>query len=138
LGDDQADLAPGVDVEVETLWQAERQRRDVFNGRILSAVEITPNRLLGRVVEYRRFVAQQANPALFDVLRVRPVGVSGVLHCADGLVFGRRAAGLTQGAGLWELVPSGSLDVPPGARQGAQIDYRAQILAELSQEIGIS
>jgi hypothetical protein len=138
LGGDNATLSPAMEAEVEGLWRAEERRRHVFNGRIVSAVEITPGRILGRVVEYRWFVAQQARPELFEVLRVRPVGVSGLLHCADGLVFGRRAAGLTQGAGLWELVPSGSLDVPHEAGHGARIDYRAQILAELHQEIGVA
>jgi len=63
------------------------------------------------------------------------VAVSGLLECPDGIVFGRRAATVTQDAGLWELVPSGGLDgskFVPG-----EIDFRGQILAELHEEVGI-
>src|ERR1700733_13935178 len=84
-------VTPSVSVqsEVEQLWQAEQQRsgKPLTNGRILSAVEISPQRILGRVAEYRHLIAQRARPELFDVLRVRPVAVSGVLECADGLVL---------------------------------------------------
>lgn len=136
---DSTDTLPtAVQSEVEQLWQAEQQRRgkSLSNGRILSAVEISPQRILGRVVEYRHLIAQRARPELFDVLRVRPVAVSGMLECADGIVLGRRAATVTQHAGLWELVPSGGLDTS-GVPEGSEVDYRAQILIELREEVGI-
>ena len=131
-------LPASVESVVEHLWQAEQQRRgqSLFNGKILSAVEISPQRILGRVLEYRHLIAQRARPELFDVLRVRPVAVSGVFECADGIVFGRRAGTMTQDAGLWELVPSGGIDTSE-VPDGAEVDYRAQILTELHKEIGI-
>lgn len=105
-------LSAEVEAEVEHLWQVEQQRRGkaLFNGKILSAIEVSPQQIIGRIVEYRHLIAQRARPELFDVLNVRPVAVSGLFECADGLVFGRRAGSMTQDAGLWELVPSGGID----------------------------
>jgi hypothetical protein len=65
------------------------------------------------------------------------VGVSGLFQCAGGVVFGRRAAALMQDPGQWELVPSGGLDTAR-LRVGGQVDYRAQILTELHEELGIA
>ena len=130
-------LPDSIEHEVEALWQMEQTRRGaaVFNSSLLSAVESSSQQIVGRVVEYRLLVAQRARPELYDVLQVRPVAVSGLLECADGIVFGRRAATVTQDAGLWELVPSGGLDASkfvPG-----EVDYRDQILLELHEEVGV-
>lgn len=139
LTDSPLVLPSDLEVEVELLWQAEQARRGkaLFNGKIFSAVEITPDTILGRIVEYRHLIAQRAKPELFDVLNVRPVAVSGLFECANGVVFGRRSGAMTQDAGLWELCPSGGLDTSKTAA-GGKMDYRAQILTELSEEIGIS
>jgi len=130
-----ADLA----AEIELLWQAEQERRGktLFDGRILSAVEIGAERISGYVVEYRRFIAQKLRPGLFPALRVRPVAVSGLLRCADGILFGRRAEATTQDAGMWELAPSGGLDAN-GLDGQSRADLKAQIMAELREEVGLS
>jgi len=114
-------LSNVIEAEVERLWQAEQARRGkaLFNGKILSAVEITPNGILGQIVEYRHLIAQRAQPELFGALNVRPVAVSGLLDCANGIVFGRRAGSMTQDAGLWELAPSGGLDTSKVAGGGS-------------------
>lgn len=131
-------LSGGVDAEVERLWQAEQTRRGnrLFNGKILSAIEVASDGILARIVEYRHLIAQRDNPDLFEALNVRPVAVSGLLECPEGILFGRRAAMTTQHAGLWELCPSGGLEMSAFVRDGA-VDYRAQILAELREEIGV-
>ena len=132
-------LPPGLETEVQGLWEAEQERRSnpLFNGRILSASDIAPSRITGHVVEYRRWVAQRARPDLFVALRVRPVAVSGLLQCADGVVFGRRAGTTTQDAGMWELVPSGGVDTSDVERM-SRADIRGQILTELHEEVGLT
>jgi hypothetical protein len=129
----------GVEAEIERLWTAEQSRRGepLFNGKILSATEVDPNWIVGSIVEYRHLIAQRANPELFHELNVRPVAVSGLLECVAGVLFGRRAKSVTEAAGLWELCPSGGLDVSE-AVVGGDVDYRAQILIELQEEIGVS
>lgn len=137
---DEAPLAlpADSDAEVDRLWQAAQLRAGgtLFNGRMFSATEVTPDRVRGRLAEYRCWLAQRARPALFARLQVRPVAVSGLLECADGILFGRRAGSLTQDAERWELCPSGALEVGE-VRAGAEVDYRAQVLTELREEIGI-
>ena len=131
-------LPHDLEAEVESLWQAEQRRRGqaLFNGYILSATEIGPARIAGRRVEYRRLMAQRLRPELFETLRVRPVAVSGILRCADGVVFGRRAQSSVQDPGLWELVPSGGIDTA-GIVGAGPIDLRNQILTELNGEVGL-
>ena len=132
-------LTAGMSAEVERLWQAEQSRRGtgLFNGRILSAVEVDPDSILGEVVEYRLLIAQIGRPELFHDLKIRPVAVSGMLECPAGLLFGRRAGSVTQDAGSWELCPSGGLDVSRVA-VGADVDYRAQLMVELAEEAGLT
>ncbi|HZQ18199.1 MAG TPA: hypothetical protein VFA90_05715 [Terriglobales bacterium] len=132
-------LTESVQREIESLWHAEEQRRGkgMFNGQVLSVVEISSEGITARVSEYRHFIAQRKRPELFDVLRVRPLAVSGVLACRDGIVFGLRESAVTQHAGSWELVPSGGIDTNTQTK-GGEVDYRATILAELQEEIGIS
>jgi len=122
---------------VEALWQAEQTRRGkaMHDGRIMSAVRVSATGIHGCTVGYRHLIAQRARPELFSQLCVRPVAVSGLLHCRGGIVFGHRANSMTQDAGLWELVPSGGIDTN---NSGTTVDYIAQIRAELSEETGIT
>ncbi len=60
---------------------------------------------------------------------VRPLGVTGLLLCPQGLVLGRRSATLAITAGLWEAAPAGGLDRP---------DPAAVVLCELQEELGLA
>lgn len=126
--------------EVARLWRAEQTRRGsagaLFDGPILSAVEVAPNRVAGRVGRYRQLIAQRARPELYARLNIRPVAVAGILVCDDGLVFGRRIESVTEAPGQWETVPAGGVDASHVDDRG-RIDYRAQILTELEEEVGI-
>lgn len=134
-------LSDDLEHEVECLWQAEQSRRgkEIFNGRIMSASTVSDVGVDGYIVEYRHLIAQRAQPELFETLQVRPVAVSGLFECADGIVFGRRAGCMTQDAGLWELVPSGGIDTSKIKNDVTivSLDFCSQLLAELSQEVGI-
>lgn len=120
-----------LEARVDAIWAAEQRVRDdrLFNGRILSLVEYSPHRLTLQRSEYRYLVARLRQPSMADELDVRPVGVTGVLTCRDGLVLGRRADAVTQDAGRWESAPAGVLDQP---------DAYAQVRDELREEVGIT
>jgi hypothetical protein len=134
----QCETPASLEAEVDRLWGIEQLRRSepLSNGGILSAVSVSPDRILGKIARYKHYIAQRARPELYDVLQIRPVAVSGVLECMDGLVFGRRAQDVTQQPGFWELVPSGGIDVSD-VTSTQEIDYRAQVLKELREEIGV-
>jgi len=77
---------------------------------------------------YRHYLAGRADPVLGHALGLRALGVSGLLSCQDGWVFGRRSA-VVDHCGQWELVPSGGAETT---------NLKAQILKELDEEIGLS
>jgi hypothetical protein len=131
-------LPASLEAEVAVLWERERAKRPdgLFDGRIFSVAALARERISGCFVPYRRLIAQRARPGLFAGLRIRPLAVSGLLAGADGVVFGRRAVGVTDDAGRWELVPSGG--ITPDCVDGAgAVDLRRQILAELAEEVGL-
>ncbi len=131
-------ITPEVLARVEDIWQAEAANRgtELFNGRLFSIEHFNQERITGWLAEYRWFIAQRRDPSLYKALRVRPLGVTGVLCCADGIVFGRRADHVEMDAGLWELAPSGGVD---GSQLDAmnKLDLGAHLLTELKEEIGI-
>ena len=137
-GSDGTDLDAALEAEVQALWEAEQARRggNLFNNRLFSVQTLDEDRIVGRFVEYRLFVAQRAKPALFERLGVRPLAVSGLLRCAQGVVFGLRHGATTQESGLWELVPSGGVGPAADAGEG-RVDVRRQLLDELGEEIGL-
>ena len=137
---------PGLDIAfdavVETLWREAAQRvaaggaGTLFNGRVFSADRITPTDITGHVTEFRRIVAQMERPELFGVLGLRPLAVCGVLRCADGVPFGRRHPAAIYQPGMWQLPPAGSVD-PSAVGADGTVDLGAQVLTELTEELGI-
>jgi hypothetical protein len=109
----------------------------LFNGHVFSADRITPTDITGHVTEFRRIVAQMEQPALFAALGLRPLAVCGVLRCADGVPFGRRHPAAIYQPSMWQLPPAGSVD-PGRIEADGRVDLRAQVLAELIEELGIS
>jgi hypothetical protein len=98
-------LPSAVDLEVERLWQAARQRvaaggaGRLFNGRVFSADAITPDLITGHLTEFRRIVAQMERPELFAELGLRPLAVCGVLRCANGVGGGIPRRSIRRGCG---------------------------------------
>lgn len=131
-------LAAALDAEIDRHWAAAQVRTDgtLFNGQVFSADVITPRLICGHWTEFRRIVAQMARPGLHAQLGIRPLAVGGVLHGPDGVVFGRRPARAVYQPGEWQLPPAGSLD-PSAARAEGALDFTAQILIELREEVGL-
>ena len=127
-----------VNARVQTIWDEEIQRRSttLFNGEIVSVMSVNETNIVGRRAEYRWLLAQSHDHAFFRWFQVRPLAVTGVLTCPEGIVIGRRSASVFQFPGLWELAPSGSVDV---VMRGSDhnIDLLSQLMRELSEEIGL-
>jgi hypothetical protein len=133
------ELDPGLERRVEALWRDEQAQRgaSLFNGTLLSVVSHTSERIEAGITEYRRFVAQRRDPALFAELKARPLAVSGLTRCRDGIIFGRRSKTSTQDAGRWELVPSGGVD-GRAVQPGGSVSLTRQLMEELREEVGCS
>ena len=136
------ELDPSLDATVEELWRRAAHRvaaggaGSLFNGRVFSADRITSTEITGHFTEFRRLVAQMEQPALFATLGLRPLAVCGVLRCADGVPIGRRHQAAIYQPGMWQLPPAGSVDQGAVGADGT-VDLRAQILTELTEELGI-
>ena len=129
-------LDPALDAVVERHWQAACARHPLFNGQVFCADRYDAAGLDGHWTEYRRQVAQMADPGLFRRLQVRSLAVCAALCCQDGVVLGQRDAGAVYQPGLWQLPPAGSVD--RGADRGATADLGAALMAELWEELGLS
>ncbi len=132
---DMPPLGPVLEATVARRWNEAAALRPLFNGRVFCADRITPGRIDGHWTEYRRVIAQMADPGLFRALRVRSLAVCGVLTGPDGVAIGRREPRSAYQAGLWQLPPAGSVD-QKAARPGGASWHHA-ILAELREELGL-
>jgi len=139
LGATPPTLPSAILSRIEEIWRSEKERRKetLFNGRLFSVETAEPKRIVGWLAEYKWFLAQRRDPNLGRILRIYPLAVTGLLVCADGVVFGRRADHVEQDAGLWELVPSGGID-GSASRPDGSIDLIQHLLTELVEETGIT
>jgi len=126
-----------VNDRIQAIWDEEIQRRStkLFNGEIVSVMSVDETSIVGRRAEYRWLLAQSRDQSFFPWFQVRPLAVTGILTCPEGVVIGRRSASVFQFPGLWELAPSGSVDV---VKEDSNIDLLAQLMQELHEEIGLS
>lgn len=101
----------------------------LFDGPALTLIRHDRRRLEVAEVRYRHVLARRTDPELGRLgLDVRPLAVTAVLLCPQGVVFGRRSAAVAADAGVWEALPAGGLSRP---------DPRAQVAEELSEELGL-
>jgi hypothetical protein len=139
-GSPTIDVASRVEVadrdvdRVQVHWEkVVRAKPGLFDGPILTVTAIGSGRITVAATSYRFLLAAKLDPGLKAALNLRPLAISGMLRCPDGYVFGRRGSAVTEAAGAWELVPSGG--VRPS---GGQVDLKAQMAAELLEEVGLS
>ena len=125
-----APLPADLEAAVEDAWRtaAADSGGRLFNGVLFTLLDHDARQARVERSEYRRHVAARSDPGLAERLALRPLGVTGLTACRDGVVLGRRAARLELG-GLWEPAPAGTLD---------RLDGRALVLEELGEELGVA
>jgi len=120
-----------IDPRVDEIWVEEKKRigTHLTDGKIFSLSEHDTDHLLIHSSEYRYVLARRRAPDLANAgLNIQPIGVTGILLCADGLVLGRRSKLVSADTGLWESAPAGGLSRP---------DPKGQIMEELEEELGL-
>jgi len=126
---------PVLEQGIEAIWQETRQKHPgLYNGRVFCLSDLTENTLPGFWCEYRWVLAQMRSPELAAQLRLRSLAVTALLICPEGVVLGRRNPKSLYLPGYWQGVPAGSVEARPGDET---IDLKAQLLAELEEEIGL-
>lgn len=129
-------LPAALQASVDRVWEAAIvQNSQLFDGSIFTVVDYAGDRMLLARGSYRHIVAARHDNAIKQALGLKPLAVSGILAGPGGFLFGRRARTVAQGAGLWELAPSGAVDAGNG---GATPDLGDEILRELREEIGLT
>ncbi len=132
-------LSPSVRDSVSRLWESAKQANpSITDGRVLCYRDhvILAGAVTVRcfVTRYSRFVARLADPTL--EISADPLGVCGAIRDRNGwTLVGRRGKATTEYSGHFEFVPAGSV-TPPSARNG-RIDFVAQLMLELEEEVGI-
>jgi hypothetical protein len=136
-------LPAALEARIDALWATASARvaaggaGHLFNGQVFSVDTIGPDHITGHLTEYRRLVAQVEDHRLFAELGIRSLAACGVLTCSAGVVIGRRPPAAIYQPGMWQLCPAGSVD-GGAVRPDGTMDYRAQLLTELREELGIS
>jgi 8-oxo-dGTP pyrophosphatase MutT (NUDIX family) len=138
LGAAAPTIGPDIEARVNEIWQREKQLRshELYNGRLFSVDHCDSKTIVGWISEYRYFLAQRREPSLHAALKIKPLAVTGILSCPDGVLFGRRSGRSEMEAGCWELVPSGGVDDAAVGSAG-QVSLERCILIELEEETGI-
>lgn len=117
---------------VDAVWAAEKKERGdhLTDGVIFELAEFDPDRLLVIPSRYRFVLARRRKPELeTHGVAIRPLAVTGILTCADGLVLGRRGLRVASDAGLWEPAVAGGM---------SQENPISQVFEELKEELGLS
>ncbi len=124
---------------VDQIWTKARASRPnaLSDGSIFNVSELEWPAVHGHFIDYKFFFAAQQYPHQFSELNIRPLAVTGITDCDGGLIFGRRAAWVTQDPGSWEFAPSGGLE-PASRRADGVVDFCRQLKEELSEETGLS
>ncbi len=133
----QPNLSPAIQHKIDAIWKKEliRTQGKIFNGKLLSADDFDGKHLTSHFVEYKHYLAQARDPALKDLLKIRPICVSGYTLANDHILMGKRADYVTDYQNFYELVPSGGID--PSAIHHEHVDVNKQLIIELQEEAGI-
>ena len=122
---------------IDEIWGDETRRRGraLYDAPIMYFHRHEGNKLFGRFMRYKEFLAIRGEPDILPGVEIQTIGVSGLIFCDDAVAFARRSKDVRGYPGMYELVPSGNID-REFIRDG-RVDYRAQLAAELREETGV-
>jgi len=130
-------LSSDITAHIDKIWDEGKEKAggSLFNGRFFSLLPGHGDE--GFFADYKFWLAQRVDPSLYTVLKLRPLAVTGLVRCADGILFGRRGAKVQQAPGCWELIPSGGIADTAFIEGEDRIDPLRQFFDELQEETGL-
>lgn len=123
-------IPPHLEARVNEIWNATlaENPHGVYDGPIHAMLRHSPDEVTSYHTSFRYLAACRQDAELAAALSFAAIGVTGMLTCPGGLVFGRRAGSVASNQGRWELAPAGVL---------SQESPRLQLMEELQEELGI-
>ena len=133
---DAPPLAEHVRRRMDEIWEAELAAGNtaIFDGKLLGIRARNGDRWQAEIGSYKRFLCGLRDRSLAEEIAFFPVGITGLIHCRDGYIIGKRAAGLAQDGGRLEFVPAGGMD--PGDVVGGFADPIHALEKEWREETG--
>jgi len=128
---------PDAAARIDAIWDEQKQLRGdhLYDAPLLVLDSYNTEVMVGRWATYRRYVAVRQDQLLGPLV---PVGVSGILVCGDAVVLAERSRSVTSYPGFFELAPSGAIDQAFFDADSESVDYVAQLLRELEEEIELA
>lgn len=121
---------------LEEIWKATlAEKPQLFNGQLLSAVELSPNELVGEFIDYRTYLGTLHDGAFARALCLETVSISCITTYGDNVLVGRRSKDVMHYANCYELAPSGGID--SRAIENGQPDILKTVYFELEEECNI-
>lgn len=117
--------------QVNALWNPL-----LINTPVVSVLSCDREGIVGELIEYKLCYACSVLPSLSAKLSVAPLCVSGRTFWGDKLLIGRRSGCVSTYRNMWELAPSGGVDISCVCEDGS-VDVEGALLAELEQEAAI-
>ncbi|MBS0634962.1 MAG: hypothetical protein JSR37_05835 [Verrucomicrobia bacterium] len=128
-------LSPDLEEEIDSIWQKQKAIYNLYDSHLFSLTSFTYQKIVGRFVPYRYYIASRQRADLQELLQIYPVGISGVSTCRDCVLVGLRDMKMSSYGGFLEFVPSGSIE--PRAYMQGEVDFIAQAMWELAEEAKI-
>ncbi len=120
---------------VDEIWKELKKKKEVFDGTFFSVRSITQSHICGQFFPYRYLVAFFEDTALQKEFALLPMGISCITMWQDRVLLGKRSPKVYSYSGLYEFVPSGTID--ERCKVDSIVDYKKQIAREFEEETTI-
>ena len=122
----------GFNEKVDLIWEEIKKKKNLYEGTFFNVHSITDTKIHGQFVPYRYFVAINEDKTLAQELNLLPMGISCITQWQDLILVGKRSVKVYSYPGLYEFVPSGSID--EGCKENTFVDYKKQARIEFYEE----
>jgi len=122
----------GSNEKVDLIWEDIKKKKNLYDGTFFNVHSITETKIHGQFVPYRYFVAINEDKTLAKELNLLPMGICCITQWQDLILVGKRSVKVYFYPGLYEFVPSGSID--KGCKENTFVDYKKQARIEFYEE----
>jgi len=123
--------------KINTLFDAEKKNNpSLFDEPLFQVLAINSDKIEGRFIPYRVYLATTLDPTLSEDLSLTVLGVTGVTTNEKKILLAKRGPHVTRFSSQWECAPSGGLS-QKFLQKNRTVDYRAELMDEMEEELGL-